>query len=141
MKEQLISLETAKLTKEKGYSVGCNISYVQYHSDYIYDEDVNHPESHKSDDVRMYNYFHKNNYEFDGSNEHFTVYEAPTQSLLQKWLREEHNIDIEINLYLKTLRTYKNAILKDEKYYTIGYTYKNYEEALEDSLQYALKLI
>jgi len=72
----------------------------------------------------------------------------PTQSLLQKWLREVHNIIVNVdcvieNDWLLTIRidphfktkVYKNMDFDDK------YTFITYEEALEQGLQEALKLI
>lgn len=83
-------------------------------------------------------------------------YFLPTQSLLQRWLREIHKINVESN-YLpnvgkykstfkpmtiipKTFRNFKECYIKCSKYY--GNIYHNtYEESLEEALLEALKLI
>jgi len=81
-------------------------------------------------------------------------YPAPTQSLLQKWLRERHTIDITIMIIMESsygvyLHKDRNTV-KDakgsHKEWIIHITPKNhltgvYEEALEKGLQEALKLI
>jgi hypothetical protein len=72
------------------------------------------------------------------------LYPAPTQSVLQKWLREEHNISVIVDFKLK-----KHPVLQyspktyDVKNYHIhgGELYETYEEALEKGLQKGLKLI
>ena len=111
MKEQLISFETAKLAKEKGFEVKC--STYKIHLPY-------------SKENPCY---------------------IPTQSLLQKWLREEHNLHISVdnnNYEIKNMWCYDIHKLpygllrlwkRGEK------TYSSYEEALEKGLQEALKLI
>lgn len=68
---------------------------------------------------------------------------APTQSLLQKWLREIHKIDIFIT---KVKNNYAPSVYsKNISKHAIGVTLfgkdKTYEEALEVGLQEALKLI
>ena len=68
MKEQLISFKTAKLAKEKGFDVSVDRYY-----DFIGDTCSN---------MGMIN--------FNVSKSE--LYSAPTQSLLQKWLRENHTI-------------------------------------------------
>lgn len=70
MKEQLITFETAKLAKERGFNEICNSCY-----------DIN-GEMHNGMN-------HKNDL---GEN----VYSAPTQSLLQKWVRVKHEIHINL---------------------------------------------
>ena len=108
MEEQLISYETAKLAKEKGF-------------DFIYIID----------------------------NE-LTKHSLITQSLLAKWLREVHKINIFISsktIENKTIfiphgrtipDTIKNNLIVDIIQYCTNNTY---EEALEIGLQKALKLI
>lgn len=87
MREEIITFETAKLAKEKGF----NIPSLDY---------------------------------------------ATTQSLLQKWLREEHNINIIPPLYYSG-KGYLCSVVSTPK---IKF-YKTYESALENKLQEALKLI
>jgi hypothetical protein len=79
-----------------------------------------------------------------------SIFEAPTQSLLQKWLREEHKLNVSSDLwdYLgkKRLCTYQYNILKidPDSYFVKSHKPKagtTYEEALEKGLQEALKLI
>ena len=78
------------------------------------------------------------------------AYTAPTQSLLQRWLREEKNLYISIIAYAKSKRVYyewqvryisalgnmnkASSVMSIEKY-----RYNTYELALEDALKYALE--
>jgi len=122
VQEQLISFQTAKLAKEKG---------VDFNVEKIYDANgiLVTVFADKS-------FIENNNW-----------YLAPTQSLLQKWLREEHNIHIEISYDYITydiLISYPDnvpikliSLLGDNS----KYTFTKYEEALEEGLQKALKLI
>ena len=151
MKEQLISFETAKLAKEKGYSNGSGTLYIQYHESYVYDEDPNHPESYKKNEIRMEEYYTINNSKpYDISNEYYTQYEAPTQSLLQKWLREEHKIYIEICHSYRDLTHYTYHVYTNWEEYSSKMMkafnnelkhFLTYEEALEAGLQKALSCI
>lgn len=72
------------------------------------------------------------------------TYLAPTQSLLQKWLRENHNIHIDISMQYNVWFYSVNKIpfnhFKDND--IVGGTYfSSYEKALEKGLYEALKLI
>lgn len=81
-------------------------------------------------------------------------YAIPTQSLLQRWLREKHNIHVEldfranggvymINIYIVSVQTIHSKHCKGSTLYKYG-SYKdhlNYEEALEKGLLEGLKLI
>jgi hypothetical protein len=82
MTEQIIQLETAKLAKEKGFNEHVQYSY--------YDEIL----VSKSDATLAV----KNFKTIDAWLKDFikNSYPAPTQSLLQKWLRENHYIHIVI---------------------------------------------
>jgi len=120
MKEQLITFDTAKLAKEKGFNW-----VVERYFDFIGDECSN---------SGMTN--------FNESKE--KLYSRPTQSLLQKWLYETKLLWVEpiYNEYHKwfqcviyDLRT--NDCLGD----VFGDQSKTPFEALEKGLQEALKLI
>jgi hypothetical protein len=69
--------------------------------------------------------------------------ELSTQSLLQKWLREVHDIHvyiIPIETILIDTRDFQTRILTGQSLF-LGKTYKSYEEALEFGLTEALQLI
>jgi hypothetical protein len=126
MKDEIISFKTAKLAKEKGFEF-------------------------------IGNYYHINDgyklgyalcYSNSDSKENCLV-PAPTQSLLQRWLREKHNIDVllESGYHYVIYETYNYE--KEEYNSGIGHNDLNiangqfisYEEALEEGLYEALKLI
>lgn len=118
MEEQLVTFDTAKLAKEKGFDSNTRMMY--------------------SDDelqgVKLDMHGNANNF--------IDKYSAPTQSSLQAWLRKEHNIIIYSRPFIDYDNNVDNIIYK----YIIwnGATegnYKTYEEALENSFQEALKLI
>lgn len=128
MEEQLISFETAKLAKEKGFILS--------HPLYLYDKNGEILNLKKSFDLARQTFLLDN-----------TTILASTQSLLQKWLREVHKINIESN-YLPNVEKYGclyipmsgKTKLSDLKYVDKR-RFDNYEEALELGLQEALKLI
>ena len=126
MEDTRVTFETAKLAKEKGFFQETNRLEIPYY---------NYKGEFKGDvsDWRIRKYIRGE----DTSDIEFVS--APTQSLLAKWLREEHNIH---------LIAYKNINIDgyDWCYITTdGITninsYKTYEEAYEIGLQEALKLI
>lgn len=132
MEEQIVSFETSTLAKEKGYCESCK---------------------------NWYNFSgllikNSNTSEYPSNNKKFPSYSAPTQSLLQKWLREKHNYlvtvlpFVTVGLFEQTSKTvYYNYVI-----FTLtqnGYEYEEcnskdhetYEAALEQGLLEALKLI
>ena len=128
MEDALITFETAKLAKEKGFNIFTDVCF------------ANTPNS----DDKQYKKIKLHHSHSVGSVDSFgnmltIVAYAPTQSLLAKWLREEHNIH---------LIAYKNINIDGYDWCFIttdGITninsYKTYEEAYEIGLQEALKLI
>ena len=69
---QLAYFELCKLLKSVGYKQGSDKFFVIYNEDYVYDEDPDHPESHKKGEISVYNMYHKNN------NDDINYYELPT---------------------------------------------------------------
>lgn len=134
MEEQLISFETAKLAKEKGFSWTVK--------QYYYINRCTGFNGHKLSCIQPIGIPMDFNNDFSDDEFH---YSALTQYLLQKWLREVHNIFIYIlpdidgqwgyGIMLKDVNhTQSNRFELDE---IIG----TYEEALESGLQEALNLI
>ena len=130
MEDTLISFDTAKLAKEKGidlypfsiegyvieefwnYKIGDNFCLILESEHLIYDDDIK------------------------------KIAFACSQSLFQKYLREKHNIHIEIHVYphLKS-GIYITYIHDKSGYEKTEFNFKTYEEALEFGLLDALKLI
>ena len=134
MEDTRITFETAKLAKEKGFPQETNRLEIPYY---------NYKGEFKGDvsDWRVRKYIRGE----DTSNIEFVS--APTQSLLAKWLREKHNIHIEIsnNNYNKLLNwsfdLHKLPVGIIQMWERGDSTYNTYEEAYEIGLQEALKLI
>ena len=141
MQEQLITFETAKLAKEKGFINGTRGCFIEYKKDYINPRDDNN--SKKGDFEYCKKTFLRNGEQ--ESDEDYVYIERPTQSLLQKWLREVHNIHIMIEPYYnknKDLVYGFDLLLQETEEEDICEDgFKTYEEALEIGLQESLKLI
>lgn len=121
--EELISFETAKLAKSKGFDWKTLNCYAGENND----SGVKFGERSNAKDVFNWNDV-DNNYEWIS---------APTQSLLQRWLRDVHSMNIYVAL-----------IVSDETfwYYSINDEIiqpdimESYEESLEYGLKETLKL-
>lgn len=78
-------------------------------------------------------------------NDSSNCYSRPTLYEAQKWLREKHNLNIEI--YYSYGNKYLYEILTIPRHDLIGFTdrepfyYKSYEKALNDGIKEGLKLI
>jgi hypothetical protein len=119
IEEQYVSFEVAKLLKEKGFDVSC---YGRY--------SVRSKEFHL-DTTKPCN------------NGGISQYSAPTQQMAMAWLREIHNIHIDIcsiwdnthwlyQVFVVTPRTARNSYV-DKTLYT------SYEQAAEAGIKYCLE--
>lgn len=127
--EEICTYEVCKLAKEKGFpqdECGVNIGY------YAFDGLRNiHP---------LVNSFAWYNDEY----KHENLYLAPTQSLLQRWLRENGFGEVEVRHWGETDRYphHYGWEVKDNLGDLMGYSSKmfdTYELALEAALKYTLK--
>ena len=75
--------------------------------------------------------------------DHVNLYPAPTQSLLQRWLREEKAIAIVLQPYSyniqRSIYTWIYEIWADNNLEKTSKSFKTYELALEDALKYTLE--
>ena len=123
MEETRITFETAKLSKEKGFNLSTSYVFEDGKEKFL-------------GGVQRKNFTYEN------------VITRPTQSLLQKWLREVHKIAIDINTHYNTSKNTLSygvvGFLMKHNHYSGGFSkreFTTYEEALEIGLQEALKLI
>lgn len=144
MIEQLISFKTAKLAKEKGFDWKCRGRIHCSHYHLVKDNII--PINVGTNNNEIFAPFKNHNKHFENGTQTYTS--LPTQSLLQKWLREVHNIHFEIKPIFDVpdnLKPYHISILKNPsgkgfEFKIVG-TFDTYEETLEIGLQKALKLI
>lgn len=129
MELQLVTLETTELAKQKGFDVKCRDFYDT-------DRNLETTESFIGDTLLKQREFI----------EDLTLYEAPTQELLKKWLRERHNIVVTVSYYLN--RNFGSTIFENDGDGNVISTqgmplisYDSYEEALESGLKEGLKKI
>jgi hypothetical protein len=156
MEEKLISFETAKLAQEKGFNYPCSVVFDLQNNNEVIDfreqEAIKFIEDCETGfRTKALNYFKENYNRKDDSQDFGYFITRPTQSLLQKWLREVHNIHIKLHssntdifsfeIYFMIYRNVdlNKKNLQNHKYSKINYS--TYEEALEIGLQEALKLI
>ena len=129
MEDTLISFETAKLAKKKGFDIPQNKMYSFGSEMFSSILEIKFHDGNKHEcSIEPYNW----NGKIGVTSTKY--YSAPTQSLLQKWLREKHNIDvycIPCETQLGNMTLWKS----DDTF--VG----TYEEALEVGLIEGLKLI
>lgn len=147
MEEQLVSFETAVLAKEKGFNEHVHACY---NSKGIIEDLNNIWNCGCEGGMQLEEWFYDyNNYK------HLELISTPTQSLLQKWLRDVHNTHVvlipkfdlinpeNINYYWKIISNTNTEIIQKASldkegtgsYWTVC------EEALEVGLGQALLLI
>lgn len=123
MKEHLISLKTSQLAKKKGFNWKCFNSYNLKGE--IFGRDLTELVQHQNE----------------------TIFKAPRQSLLQKWLRDEYDIQIivisnSLGHYFVDYRYGDQRIDNEQDLVLLsGEISDSYEEALEKGLYKSLKLI
>jgi len=151
MNEQVISIETAKILKSKGFNLAVKGSYTEYLVDKIDPEypDGSGPFSMKKGEIELDTswYFKNNDNVADYSNDNYIMYAAPTQGLLQQWLREVHRIyvspreswsfDDTLEFVCTVNGTFVNHNIVTEPINR----FKTYEDALEAGLKLGLTLI
>jgi len=124
LEDRIISVETAELAKEKGF----NEEVGHYYSN----NDLINP---------------KHSYNFNLHNENIDISSAPTQSLLQKWLREFYKLHVRVDNVNRPQKNkwcfeiYKLPSGVINLWNETSKVYNSYEDALEIGLQEALKLI
>lgn len=146
MEEQLISFETAKLAKEKGFPFDEDNTEIDFYTD-NYGLCRENSEYHNLYSVTLNKFIQ----DWDRKYKEGNHYPASTQSLLAKWLREEHKIHINIEPILtkeQTLAFISSWCKLDrtinEVFQCSPLTYKRagtYEQALELALENALSSI
>lgn len=132
MEDQIVTFETAKLAKEKGFLDLNMYGEIRLSQKHYYDiNGVLH---------NIREVFDPKDYDLkDCCN-------APTQGLLQKWLRDVHDLHIMIGIcedewivQIVEIRLEKSEYIpKFDSYYS---NYSSYEDALEAGLDAALKSI
>lgn len=140
IKEDYVSLEVAKLLKDKGFNEYCFTAYSTEIGDFITVGPIK-------------------NSEIDADKDDTHICTAPTHQMAMKWLREVHNIYIEIAFYSRYKPVYyrwsasKNGrVVSDEEipskeiechiegeYPNLAVFYKNHNEAVESALKYCLE--
>lgn len=114
--EDYVSYEVAKLLKEKGFDIECNTAY--YNGSLI--------------DYTLYGFC-------DGE-----LIDCPTHQMAMKWLREVHNIYIDISPTYSEVEKTIHFIWQvfDSNYNDISdceIFYGKYEQAVEAALKYSLE--
>ena len=134
--DQIISKQTAILAKKLGFREKCI---------YYYCDNSEYPENEYNDgggygveiDDLVFNY----------NGMYTDRFSAPSQSLLQKWIREKHHLHVMIGVddldwWWQLYDSSANGRLKEYNQITESYAgKKTYEEAMEEGLFKALEIL
>ena len=129
MEDAIVIFETAELAKNKGFSGFCN--------GYFYKD---------TGEVEPFYCYYSGGLRVEDYSDSLCC-QAPTQSLLQKWLRENHHIRVFVTHGISGNFNYEIRIFDKPndvgKWTRIGHisSFDTYELALEEGLQQSLKLI
>lgn len=131
MTETLVKLQTAKLAKQKGFNVTVKHRYRKDEADMHlmpYLAAINFNDPCFQDEGRQYT-------------------SAPSQTILQKWLREVHNVIVFVAPVVPHCKEFGYTIVHHESSYSkltevdCSQFYDNYELTLETGLEESLKLL
>ena len=143
-----ISINTAKLLKELNFNISVDLSVTEYTEERVHEEDgTSGPFGWEKGELEYSSGHFRNGSESDYSNESYTSYALPTQSVLQSWLREVHGIRVWVtpsqfssapNDWTHNVLIYRNGklICHVEDGGEIG---TPFEYALEEGLQIGLE--
>lgn len=127
--EEIVTCEVAKLAKEKGFPQD--------------PKEYNNCQLYCWDNLRKIHSLCISAMWYTGEYNREDMYAAPTQSLLQRWLREEKGVNMQVIWIEPYNRYYWSLWINDEfrmsEYLDLEQAYSNYELALEDALKYALE--
>ena len=134
--EDYVSFEVAKLLKEKGFNIPVYHSIRKVYKDERPDTSI-----WRSDRPENYN-------DIEEGNNHYCSYSCPTLQMAMKWLREEHNVYIDICTLSQLSYCYRVCLVSD----TTGTLYEDYaceegerfysyREACDFALEYCLENI
>lgn len=139
LSEPVVSFETANLAFERGFRDV--VGLINGKSYYNHKGELN---GDSTEELKEYLQLRKQFETDEDIEKHKTKFSipAPTQSLLQKWLRDEHRIVLTIS-YGSLCRKYCYEIQTNYRLDAIDseFHFTTYEEALEDGLKEALILI
>lgn len=130
--EKICTYEVAKLAKEKGFPQWFNYTRFKFKWDYYNHKGVLHGDVGDILKLRL---------KHEPIPEEMKPIAAPTQSLLQRWLREEKGVDIAILPLYTGGYAYAvyNIHCKDNRVVDTNPGYATYELALEAAIAYSLK--
>lgn len=95
-----VNYELAEKLYRLGFRVGTPQCITRFDSEFVYDGDPGHPESHRIGEIRMYDFYHKNSVDEPG------LFECPTVEMLSAWLLMEHGIHVSCNPHRKDETTW-----------------------------------
>lgn len=146
MEEQLVSFETAKLAREKGFNVECRYGYTRLKELMTIDRSQESffegaSRNYRNSELESYN----KSYLECNDDEYVCIYTALAQSLLQKFIRETRGVHIEIH---RNASGYYWSMCKADGGTDLGWSdisgpndggvWDSFEDALENALQVQL---
>lgn len=126
-----VTFETAKLAKEKGFNIPTKYCF------YTWLESVC-----KLDNKELETNETLEKLALEEGLDKDLWISQPTQSELQKWLREKHNIDVIVDVGNNGVKFYKVRVFRNgENNLSYLTPFEKYEQALEEGLKEGLKYI
>ena len=142
--EDYVSFETAKLLKEKGFSVKCSTYYIHGGINSRGETTTNFHNNGETFAINFNDYINE-------LYSYLDYYSAPTLQMAMKWLREVHKLYVEIvpnpfNFEHQDIQdgwgcevTHLSDLSYDGNYEFFQKKYSTYEEACEAAIKYCLE--
>lgn len=136
MKDVIVSFNVAKLAKEKGFNEETLHFYTKPNSKIFGIDEKNRNYLIKNIPKKLYTFGEHTVLRIEN------LFNAPSQSILQKWLRDVHNLHIDV-CFLDHVFGYffKITDMKTNTETEAMGRFKIYEDALEEALQKTLELL
>jgi hypothetical protein len=139
-KEKYISLELAKLAKEKDFDIHINGYYIEY---------LKTTEHYNEGDV-IVDYSYGWNSEFSIS-DYYAMYSRPTLELLKLWVMERYNVFVtSVPVQVNGVTSFDYQLYYDfnedldkkvDSFSNMGILFNSYQEAIEAGLTYVLSYV
>ena len=140
--EDYVSFETAKLLKEKGFKEWCfhcyGVAVLHNGADISFDEECELKDEGRENEIEYIEGGRLYDYGCNNSDKDAKVWAAPTLWVAMKWLREVHNIALNV-CYLLGMWSYSVYRTDVSSSGFNSEDFDTYEEACESAIKYCLE--
>lgn len=142
MTEELVTFETAKLAREKGFDEVCRDVWHNWNGEWLTSKDLFAPNPHNFLPFEVKKIYEELTHYKPTKNSTLppNIIVRPTQDLLERWLREMHGIYPSVSPGLE-MDSFNAVVCKVKEMAVISVRHETYELAREAALLHALNLL